>query len=88
MKLKEFFNLGESDGPLGADGKQHSSMCVCKGKNYVEDQGTDTLPPLPRQNMGQIVQTLRKIPCPYGDLRVNNTKYTEPPDDGTGGWDF
>lgn len=68
MRLLEFFCLIEAD---DEQREKHSPLCVCKGNGYIERVTHDQLPALPGQNMGMPVQGLKKVPCPYGDLKIN-----------------
>lgn len=84
MSLRRLYMISEADEQVWP---KHSSLCVCRGKGYIEQVVHGQLPALPGQNMGQPVQSLKKVECPYGDLKVNQPSQPQDPSDDEG-WDI
>lgn len=65
--LKLYESYFDSD-ELPTGEKRHSMHCVCKGKNWIwqKTHGTTGL------NGSTPISGNKKVPCPYGDLRVND----------------
>jgi hypothetical protein len=77
MRLLEFFGLREAERY-----PQHSPHCVCKGKGWIWEKthGTTGL------NGSTPIQGNVKVPCPYGDLKINQP--SAPVEHDPEDWDF